>query len=690
MAAWLAAGAALAVARGALAEPAAPPAPVELPEVVVRGRLDQPVETVPVTASEGTVDGQDLQDLPLLRRGELLEAVPGMVVTQHSGDGKANQYFLRGFNLDHGTDFAFSVDGVPVNLPSHAHGQGYSDLNFLIPELVAGIDFKKGPFYPEVGDFSGAGAADIRLVDRLPEAIATVQAGRFGYARALVAGSPQVGPGRLLAAFTYDHTDGPWLLAEHASRMNGLLRYRWERGPDALTATASLSVAPDWRATDQIPLRAVADGTVPRFGAVDPTDGGSTARAGLSADWTRRAGAATTRVLVYGFAQRLNLFSDFTYFLDDPVNGDQFQQVDRRLVAGVHASRRWSSTWWGHAVENVAGVQLRNDDIPTSALNHTVGRRLLARQIDDRIDEASGGVYASNQVRWTSWLRSQVGLRGDVVAARVTSDTAANSGRASGGILSPKLGLVFGPWRRTQLYANAGAGFHSNDARGATISVDPATGLPEQRVPLLVRTKGAEAGIRTEALPGLTTTLALWIQDSDSELTFEGDTGDTSANGPTRKLGVEWTASYRPAPWLLLNADAALTRARYRTDQIGADGQPGRFIANAIPVVVTAAAVIETERGIFGGARLRYFGSQPLVEDDAVRQPAAAIVSLLAGARFGRWETSLEILNLFDAQTDDIAYFYASRLRDESAAVEDVHVHPAEPIQARASLTAHF
>jgi len=689
---WLSAGTVLAIARVSAAEPISPaaPAPIQLPEVVVRGRPDDAPPAAPVTASQGTVEGDDLHDLPLLRRGELMEAVPGMVVTQHSGDGKANQYFLRGFNLDHGTDFAFSVDGVPVNLPSHAHGQGYSDLNFLIPELVAGIDFKKGPFYPEVGDFSGAGAADVRLVDRLPEGLATAQLGRFGYARVLVAHSPRVGPGRLLAAFNYDHADGPWLLAEHANRYHALVRYRWDRGPETLTATASLYAAPGWRATDQVPQRALADGTLPRFGAVDPTDGGDASRAGLSIDWTRRTDAAVTRVLVYAFAQRLNLFSNFTYFLDDPVNGDQFQQIDRRVVAGAQASRRWSSTWWGHAVENTAGVQLRNDDIPTLALNHTAARRRLAVRIDDRVDEASGGAYAANHIQWTPWLRSQVGLRADVLGAAVTSDTAANSGRAAAGIVSPKLGLVFGPWRDLQLYANLGTGFHSNDARGVTISVDPVTQQPQRRVPLLVRTEGAELGVRTSALAGLTTTLALWILDSSSELTFEGDSGDTSANGPSRKLGIEWTAVYRPAPWLMLNVDAAFTRARYRADQMGADGQPGRFIANAIPVVVSAAAVVETEQGLFGGARLRFFGSQPLVEDDAVRQPASAIVSVLAGGRFGRWETTLEILNLFDAQTDDIAYFYASRLANEGAAVNDVHVHPAEPIQARASLTAHF
>jgi hypothetical protein len=689
----LSVGVALAFPRAAAADPSPAPGPqavFQMPEVLVEDRPEPAAASAAVSASEGTIRGDDVQDIPLLRRGELLELVPGMVVTQHAGDGKANQYFLRGFNLDHGTDFAFSVDGVPVNLPTHAHGQGYADLNFLIPELVAGIDFKKGPFYPEVGDFSGAGAADIRLVDRLPEGIATLQAGQFGYARALLADSPRLGRGRLLYAFEYGHTNGPWQLAEHANRYDGLLRYRWQRGADAFTATATAYGVPNWWSTDQVPQRAL-DAGLSRFGAIDPSDGGQTGRAGLSADWTRQTDAATTRVTAYAFVYRLNLFSNFTYFLDDPVNGDQFRQIDRRFVAGLNAARRWVALWWGRRVENSVGLQLRNDDIPQSGLDHTVQRRVLQVRIDDRIEEAAAGAYAANQVQWTPWLRSHVGLRGDVLAVDVTSNTPANTGRASSGILSPKAGLVVGPWRRTEIYLDVGTGFHSNDARGVTITTDPITLAPQPRVPLLVRTKGAEVGLRAGAWRGVTTTVSFWMLQSSSELTFEGDTGDTSPKGPTRKMGVEWAAAYRPTAWLALNADAALTRGRSLSDQIGADGQPGRFIPNSIPFVFSASAVVEMESGLFGGLRVRHFSARPLVEDDTVRQPASTIVNALVGYRRGRWEVNVEALNLLEVRANDIAYFYASRLPGEPAGgVNDVHLHPAEPLQVRGSLTAHF
>jgi hypothetical protein len=667
----------------------------ELPEVVVRGRAEDLLGAA-VSASQGAIGEVDLEDLPLLRRGELMEAVPGMVVTQHSGDGKANQYFLRGFNLDHGTDFAFSIDGVPVNLPSHAHGQGYADLNFLIPELVDVIDFEKGPFYPEVGDFSGSGAANIHLVNTLPEGIANVQLGEFGYARALLAESPTVGPGTLLYALEYNHDDGPWVLPENSNRYNGLLRYHWGQGRDEYNVTGSFYWAPQWHATDQVPQPAIADGTISRFGAVDPTDGGNTGRAALSFDWTRRDADTTTKLLVYGFYYRLNLWSDFDYALADQANLDQFEQVDRRFVAGADLERIWDRVWWGKKVENTVGIQVRNDTIPDSGRDHTAKRQVLQVEVYDHIEEANAGLYAQNQIQWTRWFKTDLALRGDVFAVDVDSTTnSANSGTASGGILSPKATLVFGPWKRTEIYLDVGSGFHSNDARGATITVDSA-GLPQGRVPLLVRTKGAEVGARTSIVPGLVSTLSLWILQSSSELTFDGDSGDTEANGPSRRYGVEWANFYKPTRWLTLSADFSFTHARYLQPQDAVDGQSGLYIANSIPVVISAAAVVDLPSGAFAGVRLRYFSSQPVIEDDSARQPGSTIVNGLVGYRFGKYEISAEALNLFDSKADDIAYYYPYLLPAlngrpaQTVPVTNFVIHPVEPFELRGSLTAHF
>jgi hypothetical protein len=702
------------------AAPAAQPT-VQMPEVVVHGRAEDLLGTA-TSASQGAVGEEDLEDLPLLRRGELLESVPGMVVTQHSGDGKANQYFLRGFNLDHGTDFAFSIDGVPVNLPSHAHGQGYSDLNFLIPELVSSIDFKKGPFYPEVGDFSGSGAANIHLVNSLPEGIANVQVGMFGYARALLAESPQLGPGTLLYALEYNHYDGPWTVPENSNRYNALLRYHLVNGPDEYNLTGSVYWAPQWHSTDQVPQNAINSGYIGRFGAIDPTDGGRTGRDGVSFDWTHRDENAITKLLLYGFYYQLNLWSDFDYALADPVNLDQFEQIDRRFTVGGELKRIWDQVWWGRKVENTVGIQVRNDYIPDSGLNNTSGvdptistsngtpvftsppvHRVLDVEIYDHIEEANAGVYGQNKIQWTRWLRSELGLRADVFALHVDSTTnSANSGSSSAGIVSPKATLVFGPWARTELYLDAGTGFHSNDARGVTITVD-SSGMPQERVPLLVRTKGAETGVRTSIIPGLVSTVALWFLQSNSELTFDGDSGDTDANGPSRRYGLEWANFYKPMRWLTLSADFSFTHARYLQPQETVLGNSsGLFIANSIPVVISAAAVVETPSGVFAGARLRYFSSQPVIEDDSERQPASTIVNALVGYRFGRYEISAEALNLFDAKADDIAYYYPYRLPGPlspnntgmlvpaNPVTNGLIIHPVEPFQVRGSLTAHF
>ncbi len=679
-----------------------PPAAVEMPEVVVRGRAEDLLGNA-VSASQGAVGEVDLADLPILRRGELLETVPGMVVTQHSGDGKANQYFLRGFNLDHGTDFAFSVDDVPVNLPSHAHGQGYSDLNFLIPELVDEIDFKKGPFYPEVGDFSGAGAANIHLVNTLPEGIANMQIGMFGYARALLAESPKLGPGSLLYAFEYNHYDGPWVLPENSNRYNALLRYHLDQGRDEYNVTGNLYWAPQWHSTDQVAQRAIDEGLITRFGALDPTDGGRTGKDSLSFDWTRRGDDAVTKLLLYGFYYQLNLWSDFTYALEDlqsPVNTDQFEQVDRRFVTGGELRHVWESAWWGKKVENTAGVQLRNDYIPDSGLNHTYQRQVVSVEIYDHIEEAKAGVYANNQVQWTPWLKSEIGARFDGYFIDVDSTTnSANSGSDLDHIFSPKATLVFGPWKKTEFYLDVGSGFHSNDARGVTITQD-STGAAQGQVPLLVRTKGAEVGTRTSIVPGLVTTLAFYVLQSSSELTFDGDSGDTDANGPSRRYGFEWANFYKPTRWLTLTADFTFAHARYLDPQETATGTSGLYIANSIPVVISAAAIVEAPSGVFAGVRLRYFSSQPIIEDDTERQPESTIVNALVGYRFSRYEISAAILNMFDSKADDIAYYYPSRLPTsitgttgpyvETAAVNDFHIHPVEPFQVRGSFTAHF
>jgi hypothetical protein len=392
---------------------------------------------------------------------------------------------------------------------------------------------------------------------------------------------------------------------------------------------------------------------------------------------------------VYGFYYRLNLWSNFTYFLNDPVNGDQFEQVDRRYVGGANLRRTWNQTWLGKDVENALGVQVRNDYVPLSGLNHTANRQVVGIYIDDRIEEFTTGAYGNNQIQWTDWFRTNVGVRADVFAVDVTSNIPANSGSKTGAIVSPKASLIFGPWKKTELYFNLGSGFHSNDARGVTATVAATDLSPQSKVPLLVRTKGAEVGTRTSILPGLVSTLSLWYLQSDSELTFSGDAGDTEATSQSHKYGVEWANFYKLTSWLTLLADVALTHARYVDDHKG--DYVGPYIPNSIPIVVSGVATVEAPIGIFASARLRYFSSQPLIEDNSVREPNSLIIDAKVGYRQGRYEVAADVLNLLGSKSDDIAYYYASRLQGEPAAgVNDSHVHPVEPFEVRAGLTVHY
>jgi hypothetical protein len=479
------------------------------------------------SANEGTVTQKQLEARTVYRPGELLESAPGLIVSQHSGEGKANQFYLRGFNLDHGTDLRTTVDGMLVNNRSHSHGQGWTDLNFIIPELATGLEYKKGPYYASEGDFASAGAVSLRYANSLPKGIASVSLGQNGYRRAVVANSNETGRGNLLYALELMHNDGPFVHPDDYGKVNGVLRY--SEGDIANGFNLSGMVyRGKWNATDQIAQRAIDSGFIfGRFDAIDPTDGGSAHRYSLSGEWHRHSDTSSTKVNAYLVASQLKLFSNFTYFLDDPVNGDQFHQPDRRTSSVINASHTLQTPWGGHESETSVGIQLQNDNI-FNGLYSTKARQIVSTTRADHIVETSVGIYAENATRWTDWFRTVVGARADYYRDNVRSNNDANSGTATASIANPKLALIFGPWAKTEYYVNAGGGFHSNDARGTTITVDPKSGDPVDRSPPLVRSKGYEVGARTSIIPGLQTSLSVYRLNFDSELIFQGDAGTTS------------------------------------------------------------------------------------------------------------------------------------------------------------------
>jgi hypothetical protein len=638
-------------------------------------------------SSQGAVTAEQIELRPLARAGDVLETIPGVVVSQHSGEGKANQYYLRGFNLDHGTDFSTTVAGIPVNLPTHAHGHGYTDLNFVIPELVSGIQYRKGPYFVEDGDFTTAGSANVNYANSLDETIARVDGGSFDYVRGLVAGSPKLGEGRLLYGLEAAYDDGPWTKGDAYRKYNGVLRWSLGDAQNGFAVTA-MGYRSTWNATDQVAERAVADADVTRFGTLDPTDGGDTHRYSLSAEWQGATSTSVTKVVAYAVASKLDLWSNFTYYLDHPDAGDQIEQVDDRNVYGFKATHRWFARMFGVDAENEVGVQGRYDDIHAIGLFHTEARERLDTTRLDRVKEYSGAVYAQNDTPWTPWFRTIVGLRGDLYGFDVTGiSDPENGGDVTKGILSPKLSMIFGPFGQTELYANAGYGFHSNDARGATITRDPSTGEAVSPVTPLARAKAAEVGVRSLPIPGWQTTVAVWGLDIASELVFAGDAGTTEPSRPSRRYGVEWSNTWRARPWLTLDADVSVSKARFRDDDPAGDLIPG-----AVQNVVSAGFSVDSLASFFGSLRVRYFGPRPLVEDGSVSSKATTTVNALLGYELIRGlRAQVEVYNLLNAQASDIDYYYASRLPGEPASgVDDVHFHPVAPRSARVALVYGF
>lgn len=637
------------------------------------------------SANEGTTGREDLERRPKLRAGELVETVPGAIATQHSGGGKANQYFLRGFNLDHGTDFAVSVGGIPVNMPTHGHGQGYADLNFLIPELVERARYRKGPYFAETGDFSSAGGVDFDLVRSIPDGLVSLTLGSFNFQRALVAGTTAVAGGDLTGALEYFHNDGPWERPDDYGRWNGFLGY--VRG-DALRGWSLAAMGSDgeWLATDQIPQRAVDDGSLDRYGLIDPGPRGRSSRYSVSGEIHRGSGSSLSSLSAFAVNSDFDLFSNFTYFLDDPVNGDQFEQVDDRWIFGLGLDHRWSGHFGGKHHNSAVGLDLRFDDI-ANGLYSTTDLVRTSTTREDNIRQLGGGLWGETWIGLTPELRLNLGLRADYYRADVDAYREVNSGAVDAWMLNPKLSLVWRPWSSAELSFNAGSGFHSNDARGATIRIDPVTGEPVNPVDPLVRATGFDAGVRIFTNGGYHATVTAFWLELDSELLFVGDAGTTEASRPSRRAGLEWTNYWQLSPVMGIDLDVTWTDARF-TDQDSA----GNEIPGAIIATVAGGVTVASVGRWSGSLRLRFFSGGPLIEDGSVEWGPTVLVNGLVGFEVSKHlRLALEGFNLLGRKDDDIAYYYASRLQGEPAdGIEDTHFHPMEKPSVRITAMWRF
>ncbi len=513
----------------------------------------------------------------------------------------------------------------------------------------------------------------------------SVESGDDDYLRGLFAASPEIGGGALLMALEHSTTNGPWLLEERFHKTNALLRYSHETAGGRFAVTAQ-GYDGEWRSTDQIPLRAVQSGALDRFGFVDPTNGGESHRYTLAADWYEQLGEGRLHANAYAIDYRLDLFSNFTYAVDTE-NGDQFEQFDDRRVYGGQLSWTRPIELMGLSHELDLGVELRRDDIDTVGLYKTVARARIDTTREDEVTQSSYSAYSSLKTRWSDSVRTELGLRADQFEFDVSSSLAVNSGSADDAIVSPKFSLILGPWRETEFFFNVGKGFHSNDARGTTIRVDPTDGVtPVDRVDPLVDALGADIGLRTAVLPNLQLTAALWTLKLDSELLFVGDAGITEPSRESERRGIEAGAIWNPISWLILDADLAWSRSRFTQSDPAGDRIPG-----AVENVASLGLAIDHPSGWFGGARVRHFGKAPLIEDSSVKSDPTTLVNLEAGYHItDNIQLSAALFNVFDSRANDITYLYESQLPGEAEPVTDIHFHPVEPRTFRLTLRATF
>ena len=599
---------------------------------------------------------------------------------------------------------------MPLNLPSHAHGEGYSDMNTVIPEFVERTDFQKGPYYADVGNFGSAGSANVVYFKMLPQNFFTVEGGMYGYGRTVFGVSQKLGSGSLLYGGEVYHDDGPWKHPDNYYKFNGLLSY--SRGGDAngFSITAR-GYHGKWNSSDQIPDNAVP--LVGFFGALNPNDGGNSQRYSLQAEWHRQDANSATKIAAYGFYYDMDLFSDFTYDLTDLIRGDQFEQKDRRWVAGVDARHTIFSQWFGRKVENAFGLQVRNDwinnglyqtenRVRVDKTDSDTGTTLPATTEADRFTDTQVGFYVENKIQWAETFRMDVALRGDVGHVDVTSlVTPANSGTATKVLPSPKLSLIFGPWSNTEFYVQGGFGFHSNDARGATQTVEPVSAdnpypnTPSSRIPLLVQTKGAEIGVRTLAVSHLQSTVSLWYLHSDSELQQDGDTGATVASKqPSNRYGVELANYYTPVEHLTFDFDLADSSARFTAIDGGdaAPGSPGgKSVPEAVGLVISSGITLHLPKGFSESLRLRYFGPRDLTSDGVYRSKATALLNAGIGYQINKtWRVSVDFLNLLNRRDHDIDYAYTSQITATATPAFTDVFHPVEPFQVRFGLHYTF
>ena len=652
----------------------------QIEEVVVWGRSLQLIGTAD-SASQGVIGYADFSTRPIARVGELVEVVPGMIATQHSGPGKANQYFLRGFNLDHGSDFSTFFDGMPVNMRTHAHAQGYMDLNFIIPEIIERIDFQKGPYFADTGDFSLAGSNSMKTYDVLEEGFSELTLGSRDEIRFVTANSFDFAEGSLLYALEHQQTNGFYDLEQDVRKLNGLLKYTGDFAgvPSRITLSAYDS---EWTSTNQVPQRAVNSGLIDRFGFIDPDLGGESYRYSITGNFEL---TESWDLNLYASSYYMSLINNPTYLLNDPINGDEFEQEDERRLFGGALRNEAEIELFGVPVRRTVGADIRYDNVDELNLFNTLSRRRIGTIREDKAEEFSIGAFGELQFQVTDALRATVGVRYDYYDGEVDAFRSQNSGDDDDSLWQPNIGLAYRLNENLEFYGNYGHGFHSNDVRAAVNTVDPVTGDPTESLDMLVEGKGSEIGFRYDTLEGFNLSAAYYTLKMDSELVFVGDAGTTEPGDPSRRDGIEVTSFWEISDQLVFDISGAKSDGHFIGLPSGENAIP-----DAHDLVYGAGLTYAGGNGWTSSLRVRHFGDAALTEDEVVEKGSSTLLHFGLSYEQDNWEIGLDILNLLDEEDDDIAYWFESQLPGEAAAVEDIHFHPADPRTVRVLMKYKF
>ena len=634
-----------------------------------------------VSASMGTVVAEQIEQRPISRAGEVLETVPGLIVTSHSGEGKANQYFLRGFNLDHGTDMATFIDGMPVNNRTHAHGQGYTDINFIIPEMIESLNYSKGPYYGKEGDFANAGAVRLHSKSGMKNSIIKVGLGQFGYQRLLLAGgaSDLFNEGdSFIAALDITRYDGPWDVAQDQEKYSAMAKYTFG---DAVNGgnISFMGFDNTWIATDQIPQRYIDNGG-DRYDSMDDTTGGNTHRYSLNYEGWHDISGKELQSNVYVIDYGLELFANHTY-ATDTINGDQIRQYDERKIIGGSLLFDVLPTANG---EWQLGMDVRHDHIGDVSLSATKKRETLVNGelIRHKVEETGLGLFLQNNHNWSDNFRTQIGARFDYLQADVENRLTGEKNNASDSMVSPKLSAIYSTSETTHWFANYGQGYHSNDARGFS----EGSRATSEKADVFARSEGADLGIQSQLTDTLQVAASLWWLTLESELIFVGDNGETEASDKSERRGIEGSIFWQPESWLIIDSDVAFSQARLQPK-----GESEQYIPGAIERVFSLGIAVHDFGQWDAGLRLRHFGDFALNEDNSQRADAVTMLNAQLGYDFTTvLSGSFEVINLTNEEGNDITYLYDSRLPGEGADVEDVHLHPTEPRMVRASMAYRF